>query len=102
MDNKKRAFFLGYNIKESFTGNDGKVIPERYQLRFLDLETLEYLTFQKVELPKNLAEISPVTFDTICVGDLELELLPLYVKGVKGNAFRQNFRAFTNVKPWKK
>jgi len=85
-----KAIYLGYQIKREWTDNQGKLVPQRYSLRFFTTETLEIFEFNVPTLEKEL-ERNPIHLADAVQGDLVYELR----KRLNTNLYSPSFVSFT-------
>jgi len=88
------AVYCGYDIKDSFTGSDGTVVPKRYIARFLGLEAKDSIefTFRETNMPKELLEIEQPGHMEMIVGDLDYS----WTSALK-NAYRRQYGSFKDM-----
>jgi len=93
---EKKAYFTRHTIRNAYTRKDnGKTIPERYGLEFIDAGTHEMQSFIVAELPKWVDERPE---DGLLEGTLSLgiEADPY---SQQTNAYRAQFSAFEDRMP---
>jgi len=69
---------MGYTIMPEFKGRDGTIVKERYEVSFLGIENLQYLSFNVQQLPEELKGLEPEGFNKIWQGTLEHTLRKQY------------------------